>query len=306
MKNKLVVIAGPTAVGKTKYSIDFAKKNNGEIVSLDSVQVYKYLDIGSAKPSKEEMNEVKHYMIDEVMPDVNLNVKIFKEMANNYINEIYKKDKIPVLVGGTGFYIRAVLYDTDFLYEDDVKQNEIRSELYDRLKTEGKEKLYQELSSVDIESAKCIPINNIKRVIRALEFYYLHGIPISVHNKIEKDRESKYDYDFYVLNIDRDILYDNINKRVDNMIEKGLLVEIKNLINMGISKNCNSMRSIGYSELYDFCNEREVIHDINSLDAYSRKELNSIIELIKQHSRNYAKRQMTWFRNQKNVRWINL
>ena len=306
MKNKLVVIAGPTAVGKTKYSIDFAKNNNGEIVSLDSVQVYKYLDIGSAKPSKEEMNEVKHYMIDEVMPDVNLNVKIFKEMANNYINEIYKKDKIPVLVGGTGFYIRAVLYDTDFLYEDDVKQNEIRSELYDRLKTEGKEKLYQELSSVDIESAKCIPINNVKRVIRALEFYYLHGIPISVHNKIEKDRESKYDYDFYVLNIDRDILYDNINKRVDNMIEKGLLVEIKNLINMGISKNCNSMRSIGYSELYDFCNEREVIHDINSLDAYSRKELNSIIELIKQHSRNYAKRQMTWFRNQKNVRWINL
>ena len=306
MKNKLVVIAGPTAVGKTKYSIDFAKNNNGEIVSLDSVQVYKYLDIGSAKPSKEEMNEVKHYMIDEVMPDVNLNVKIFKEMANNYINEIYKKDKIPVLVGGTGFYIRAVLYDTDFLYEDDEKSNKIRCELYDRLKIDGKEKLYDELSKVDIESARCIHINNVKRIIRALEFYYLHGIPISEHNSVEKGKESKYDYHFYVLNINRDKLYDNINNRVDSMIKKGLLIEIKNLINMGVNKNCNSMRSIGYNELYDFCNEREVIYDVNSLDINSRNELNIIISLIKQHSRNYAKRQITWFRNQKNIQWINL
>lgn len=306
MKRKLVIIAGPTAVGKTKYAIDYAKAHNGEIVSLDSVQAYKYLDIGSAKPSKVEMDGIPHYMIDEVMPDVNLNVKDFKDRANKYIEEIYLKNKLPILVGGTGFYIKAVLYDTDFLYEDEEVSNEIRKELYDRLESEGIDSLYEELKKVDPDSLLKIPKENERRVIRAIEFYRLHNIPISRHNREENEKESKYDYEFYVLNMDRDRLYDRINERVDKMIEQGLLVEVKKLIDMGLGKELNSMRSIGYSELYDFCQKREVIKDISTLDKDSTEELNLLISLIKQHSRNYSKRQITWFKSQKNVEWINL
>lgn len=304
MRKKLVVIAGPTAVGKTKYAIDYALANNGEIVSLDSMQVYKYLDIGTAKPSKEELQLVPHYMIDEVMPTVNLNVKEFKDLANKYIDKIYEKGKLPVLVGGTGFYIKAVLYDTEFLYEDDIESSKIREELYDRLDKEGIDSLYSELQSIDPESAKKIPKNNERRVIRAIEFYKLHNMPISKHNREENEKESKYDFEFYVLDMDREELYDRINKRVDMMIENGLLKEVKTLIDMGLDKNLNSMKSIGYSELYDFCKEREVIDDINNLDMDSRNKLNLLIDLIKQHSRNYAKRQMTWFRAQKDVEFV--
>lgn len=304
MKKKLVVIAGPTAVGKTKYAIDYALSHNGEIVSLDSMQVYKYLDIGTAKPSKEELQLVAHYMIDEVMPTVNLNVKEFKDLANKYIDKIYEKNKLPILVGGTGFYIKAILYDTDFLYEDDSKSSKIREELYDRLEKEGIDSLYSELKEIDHESAIKIPKNNERRVIRAIEFYRLHNIPISKHNREENEKESKYDFNFYVLDMDRDELYDRINKRVDVMIENGLLKEVKMLINMGLDKNLNSMKSIGYSELYDFCKERDVIENVNDLDIDSKNKLKLLIDLIKQHSRNYAKRQMTWFRAQKNVEFV--
>lgn len=304
MKNKLVVIAGPTAVGKTKYAIDYALAHNGEIVSLDSMQVYKYLDIGTAKPTREELQLVPHYMIDEVMPTVNLNVKEFKELANKYIDIIYKKGKLPILVGGTGFYIKAVLYDTDFLYEDDDETSKIREELYERLEKEGIDSLYGELQKIDPESAIKIPKNNERRVIRAIEFYKLHNIPISKHNREENEKESKYDFDFYVLEMDREELYDRINKRVDMMIENGLLKEVKTLIDMGLDKDLNSMKSIGYSELYDFCKEREVIDDINELDEDSKNKLKLLIDLIKQHSRNYAKRQMTWFRAQKDVKFV--
>lgn len=304
MKKKLVVIAGPTAVGKTKYAIDYALSHNGEIVSLDSMQVYKYLDIGTAKPSKEELQLVAHYMIDEVMPTVNLNVKEFKDLANKYIDKIYEKNKLPILVGGTGFYIKAILYDTDFLYEDDSKSSKIREELYDRLEKEGIDSLYSELKEIDHESAIKIPKNNERRVIRAIEFYRLHNIPISKHNREENEKESKYDFNFYVLDMDRDELYDRINKRVDAMIENGLLKEVKMLINMGLDKNLNSMKSIGYSELYDFCKERNVIENVNDLDIDSKNKLKLLIDLIKQHSRNYAKRQMTWFRAQKNVEFV--
>lgn len=304
MKKKLVVIAGPTAVGKTKYAIDYALSHNGEIVSLDSMQVYKYLDIGTAKPSKEELQLVAHYMIDEVMPTVNLNVKEFKDLANKYIDKIYEKNKLPILVGGTGFYIKAILYDTDFLYEDDSKSSKIREELYNRLEKEGIDSLYNELKEIDHESAIKIPKNNERRVIRAIEFYRLHNIPISKHNREENEKESKYDFNFYVLDMDRDELYDRINKRVDVMIENGLLKEVKMLINMGLDKNLNSMKSIGYSELYDFCKERDVIENVNDLDIDSKNKLKLLIDLIKQHSRNYAKRQMTWFRAQKNVEFV--
>lgn len=306
MKKKLVVIAGPTAVGKTKYAIDYAKTHNGEIVSLDSIQVYKHLNIGSAKPSKEELKEVPHYMIDEVEPNINLNVKEFKELANKYINIIYEKGKLPILVGGTGFYIKAVLYDTDFLFEDDLEVEKLRTELYERLKREGIDSLYSELQKVDPDSIKKIPKENERRVIRALEFYKLHDMPISKHNREENEKESAYDYDFYVLDMDREVLYEKINKRVDMMIENGLLKEVKSLIDMGLDDSYNSMKSIGYKELYNFCKSREIIESIDYLDRDSKEELNILIELIKQHSRNYAKRQLTWFRSQKNIFWVKM
>lgn len=306
MKRNLVVVAGPTAVGKTEYAIKFAENYNGEIISLDSVQVYKYLDIGSAKPSKTELLSVKHYMIDEVEPNINLNVKEYKEMVDHYIELIYSRNKLPILVGGTGFYIKAILYDTDFLYENEVDAKSIRKQLYEKLENEGIDSLYEELRKVDPDSIEKIPKENVRRVIRAIEFYRLHNIPISVHNKIENEKESKYNYKFYVLNMDRDLLYNRINKRVDMMIEKGLLKEVKALINMGLTKDMNSMKSIGYSELYDFCSKRDMIENIKDLDDESKIELNSLIDLIKQHSRNYAKRQLTWFKAQKNIVWVDV
>ena len=304
MKDKLYVVAGPTAVGKTKYSIELAKKVDGEIVSLDSVQVYKYLNIGSAKITHEEMEGIKHYMIDEVDPSVNLNVKEFKDRANVYIKDILRRGKTPILVGGSGFYIRAVLYDTEFLEEKEEESIEIRNALYDTLKEKGIDYLYDELRIVDPDSIDKIPKENTRRVIRALEFYKIHREPISKHNKEEHSRESKYDYVFYVLNIDREKLYNRINERVDIMITKGLLLEVKNLINMGYTQDLNSMKSIGYAELYDFVKNNERIDSVESLNAIQREELNQLIELIKKHSRNYAKRQLTWFRAQENVTWI--
>lgn len=296
LKPKIIVVAGPTAVGKSEYAIKLAKKYDGEIVSLDSVQVYKYLDIGSAKIKDEEMQGIPHHMISVVEPNINLNVKEFKDMAGKCIEDILKRKKMPILVGGTGFYIRAVLYDTDFLYEDEVEATRIRNELYDELKEEGINKIYNELKIVDEKSAVIIPKENERRIIRALEFYKLHGFPISKHNEIEKNKDSKYDFEFYVLNIDRDKLYDRINRRVDKMIKDGLVKEVGMLIKKGYTKELNSMKSIGYSELYDYCNE-------NMCD---KKKLDEIIELIKQHSRNYAKRQLTWFRAQKNIKWVNV
>ena len=304
MKPKLIIVAGPTAVGKTEYAIELAKKIDGEIVSLDSVQVYKGLDIGSAKPDKEQRKKVPHYMIDEVEPTVNLNVKDYKDMAVKYIDMIIGKGKIPILVGGSGFYINAVLYDTDFLYEDEGEALKIRKELEKDFKEKGEDYLYDMLGQIDKESLSIIPKENVRRVIRAIEFYRLHGIPISEHNEKEKKRESRFDYTFYVLDVDREELYNRINERVDKMICEGLLVEVKRLINQGLSKDLNSMNSIGYKELYDFCEEREAVDDIDKLSVEDKGELKALIELIKQHSRNYAKRQLTWFRAQKNIIWV--
>ena len=304
MKPKMIIVAGPTAVGKTEYAIDLAKKCDGEIVSLDSVQVYKGLDIGSAKPSREEQATVKHYMIDEVEPDVNINVKEFKELAEKHIDDIINNGKLPILVGGSGFYINAILYGTNFLEEDERDVLSIQSDLEEIFKKNGKEFLHEMLKQVDPESADKIPQNNVRRAIRALTFYKIHGMPISKHNQIEKERVSKYDYTFYVLNMDRNKLYTRINVRVDNMIKKGLLVEVKSLINKGLSKNLNSMNSIGYKELYDFCSSRDNVSDISKFDEVSKKELKDIIEQIKMHSRNYAKRQLTWFKAQRDAIWI--
>lgn len=257
------------------------------------MQVYKYFDIGSAKIKRDEMENIPHYMIDVVEPTVNLNVKDFKDMAYKYIEDIYSRKKIPILVGGTGFYIRAVLYDTDFLFENEEDALNIRNELYNLLETKGIKYIYDKLKAVDEESANSIPIENERRIVRALEFYRLHNFPISRHNREEKEKESVFDFDFFVLNCNRDILYDRINKRVDKMMDDGFLEEVENLIKMGIDKKYNSMKSIGYSELYDY------IKGIN-------RNLDESVELIKQHTRNYAKRQLTWFRGQENIKWVNL
>ena len=303
-KSKIYIVAGPTAVGKTQYSIDLAKKLDGEIVSLDSVQVYKHLNIGTAKITSDEMQGIKHYMIDEVEPNINLNVKEFKDMANAYINDILSRKKVPILVGGSGFYIRAVLYDTEFLDEDDIESQNIRKELNNLYEEKGIDYLFDILKDVDVESSEIIPKENVKRVVRAIEFYKLHGFPISKHNSEEKAKESIYDYEFYVLNMERDRLYDRINARVDKMISDGLLIEIKQLINMGLGSDLNSMRSIGYAELYDFVKKNDEIRDINELSSDKKEELNFLVDKIKQHSRNYAKRQLTWFKAQKNIIWI--
>ena len=301
-KPKLTIVAGPTAVGKTDYAINLAKSCDGEIISLDSVQVYKGLDIGSAKPSIEQRKIVPHYMIDEVEPSVNLNVKDFKDLATKYIEDILSRGKLPILVGGSGFYIDAVLFDTEFLYEDDNESAKVRKELETDLETKGIDYLYDELKKVDEKALSYIPKENVRRVIRAIEFYRLHGIPISTHNEQERNKECKYDYTYNVLCMDRDKLYQRINLRVDEMIKNGLLLEVKTLINKGYDQSLNSMNSIGYKELYSFCKERDEIKNINSLDCDSRKELDGIVEEIKMHSRNYAKRQMTWFRSKKNIK----
>ena len=301
-KQKLTIVAGPTAVGKTDYAINLAKSCGGEIISLDSVQVYKGLDIGSAKPSLEQLKEVPHYMIDEVDPSVNLNVKDFKNLATKYIKDILSRDKLPILVGGSGFYIDAVLFDTEFLYEDENESNRIRRELEYDLEVKGIDYLYDELKKVDAKALDYIPKGNVRRVIRAIEFYRLHGIPISVHNAKERSKECKYDYTYDVLCMDRDKLYKRIDLRIDEMIKKGLLLEVKSLINKGYDLSLNAMNSIGYKELYNFCKVREEIRNIDELDCESKKELDEIIEEIKKHSRNYAKRQMTWFRSKKFIK----
>ena len=295
MKDKVIVVAGPTCTGKSKFAIDLAKKFNGEIVSLDSVQVYKYLDIGSAKVTKEEMEGIPHYMLSLVEPNVNLNVEEFKKMADKYIEDILRRKKLPILVGGTGFYIRAILYDTDFLEEDENIASEIRKNYYSEYEKNGIDNIYKKLLEVDRKSAETIEKGNDRRIIRALEFYDLHNMPISKHNEIEKNKKAKYDNLFFVLNEERNILYDRINLRVDKMFELGLIEEVKHLISLGVNKDNNSMKSIGYRELYDYVFTNDD----------SEEKLKTIKEDIKKHTRNYAKRQLTWFRGQKNILWTN-
>ena len=292
-KNKIIIVAGPTCTGKSNFAIDIAKEFDGEIVSLDSVQVYKYLDIGSAKIMPYEMQGIPHYMIDEVMPNVDLNVNEFKKMAVHYIDDIIMRGKLPILVGGTGFYIRAILYDTDFLVEDENTAKSIREYYYNIYEKSGIDAIYKRLYDVDSVSANTIERGNVRRLIRALEFYELHSFPISTHNEIEKNKDSKYDNLFFVLNEERTALYDKINKRVDEMFDRGLVDEVKKIIKIPVSKNNNSMKSIGYRELFDYCDK----------DLDDDNLLYDIKEKIKQHTRNLAKRQLTWFKAQKNILW---
>ncbi len=286
----LVIISGPTAAGKTKISIELAKRIKGEIISADSMQVYKYMDIGSAKITEEEKEGIPHHLIDVLDPASEFNVATFQALAKNSINDILSRGRIPIVVGGTGFYIRALLYDTDFS-ESSGEISDIRSRLEEEARTKGPDFLFERLRAVDPESCEIIHKNNIKRVIRALEFYEETGEKISTHNETMHERPSPYDFAYFVLTKDREKLYADIDKRVDIMLEKGLLDEVRHLKEMGLSRENTSMQGLGYKEILDH------------LDG--QLSLEEAVYIIKRDTRHFAKRQLTWFRREKDVIMIN-
>lgn len=289
MKKPLIILTGPTAVGKTKASIALAKAVGGEIISADSMQVYKYMDIGSAKIRPEEMQGVKHYLVDVLEPDEDFHVVKFQQMAKEAMKKIYAKGKIPIIVGGTGFYIQAILNDIDFTENNE--DTPYRSELDAIAKEQGNEVLHQMLAEVDPESAQAIHANNVKRVIRALEFYKQTGQKISDHNEKERAKESPYNFCYFVLNDERDTLYDRIELRIDQMLEEGLIEEVQALKDRGYTRDMVSMQGLGYKEILDYLN--------------GVCTLEEAIYILKRDTRHFAKRQLTWFRREREVIWIN-
>ena len=289
MKKPLIVLTGPTAIGKTSLSISLAKAVNGEIISADSMQVYKHMDIGSAKIRPEEMKGVPHYLVDVLEPEEEFHIVKFQQMAKAAMEEIYGKGKIPILVGGTGFYIQAVTRDIDFT---EAKQEDAyRLELEALAEEKGAEYLHEMLQKVDPASAESIHAHNVKRVIRALEFYHQNGTPISAHNEEQKAQESPYNLAYFVLNGPREILYDRIDRRVDQMLEEGLVKEVENLKEMGCHRGMVSMQGLGYKEILA-CLEGEY-------------PLEEAVRILKRDTRHFAKRQLTWFRREKDVIWVN-
>lgn len=287
-KKPLIILTGPTAVGKTKASIGLAKAIGGEIISADSMQVYKGMDIGSAKIRPEEMKGIQHYLVDVLEPSCEFHVVRFQQMAKQAMAEIYAKGKIPIVVGGTGFYIQALLYDIDFTENEE--DTGYREELEALAKERGAEYLHEMLKEVDPESARQIHANNRKRVIRALEFYRLTGQKISEHNETERAKESPYEFCYFVLNDDRKKLYDRIEKRVDQMLEMGLLEEVTALKNKGYTKDMVSMQGLGYKEMLNY---------LNGECSYEEA-----VSILKRDTRHFAKRQLTWFRRERDVIWI--
>lgn len=288
MKKPLVILTGPTAVGKTELSINLAKAIGGEIISADSMQVYKEMDIGTAKIMPDEMQGVPHYLVDKFSPDEEFHVVKFKEYAKGYMEQIYEKGKIPIIVGGTGFYIQALLKDVSF--DENKEDKTYREELQNFAKEYGTAALHEKLREVDPESADTIHENNIKRVIRALEFYHLTGKKISKHNEEEKEKESPYNFAYFVLTNNRKVLYERIDKRVDLMMEKGLLEEVAALKKKGYSRDLVSMQGLGYKEMYAY-----LLGEISLEEA---------IYILKRDTRHFAKRQLTWFRREKDVIWV--
>ena len=291
MNTELLIITGPTACGKTAVSVEAAKLLNGEIISADSMQVYKGMDIGTAKVTPEETQGIPHYLIDELYPDEEFNVAVFQRYAKNYITDIKNRGKLPIIAGGTGFYINAVLYDNDFSGEKDA-ENDIRAELQALADKNGAEALHNMLRSVDPASADKIHPNNIKKVIRAIEFYRLNGRPISEHNAEEKQRTAAYNAKIFVLDMDRKRLYDRIEKRIDIMLEQGLLNEVENLLKK-YSPTLVSMQGIGYKEFVPYFN--------------GECTLDEAVYTLKANTRHFAKRQLTWFRHQcPDVVWVDM
>ncbi len=289
MKKPLIVLTGPTAVGKTKLSIALAKAVNGEIISADSMQVYKYMDIGSAKIRKEEMQGVRHYLVDELLPEEEFHIVRFQEMAKAAMEEIYAKGKIPILVGGTGFYIQAVTRDIDFTEGE--QDDSYRKELEALAAEKGNVYLHKMLEEVDPKSAEEIHANNVKRVIRALEFYHQNQSPISTHNQEQKEHTSPYNLAYFVLNAPRELLYERIDRRVDEMLEEGLVDEVRGLKEMGYQKGMVSMQGLGYKEILSYLE--------------GEYPLEEAVRILKRDTRHFAKRQLTWFRREPEVIWVN-
>ena len=259
MKPPVIILTGPTAVGKTALSIQLAKAIGGEIISADSMQVYRHMDIGSAKITREEMEGIPHYLIDVLEPWEEFNVTAFQKLAKQAMKEIYEHGHIPIITGGTGFYIQALLYDIDFTENDG--DTAIRQELEAFAKEHGAEALHEMLQSIDPESAQSIHANNVKRVIRAIEYYRQTGEKISVHNEKEKQKESPYDFLYYVINTDRAKLYERIDERIDQMLEQGLIKEVKQLSEMGCTRDLVSMQGLGYKEILDYLNGITTLED---------------------------------------------
>lgn len=288
MKKPLVVLTGPTAVGKTKLSISLAKALNGEIISADSMQVYKYMDIGSAKITEKEMDGVPHHLINVLSPFEEFHIVRFQELAKKAMEDIYNRGKTPVFVGGTGFYIQAITKDIDFTEGEEDKQ--YREELSRLAAEKGNEFLHEMLQEVDKKSAEEIHANNVKRVIRALEFYKENGFPISQHNEEQKQNETPYNLAYFVLNAPRDLLYERIDRRVDEMMESGLVEEVQKLKDMGCRREMTSMQGLGYKEILSF------------LDG--EIPLDEAVRILKRDTRHFAKRQLTWFRRESDVIWV--
>ena len=289
MKKPIVVLTGPTAVGKTELSIQLAKVIGGEIISADSMQVYKHMDVGSAKITPEEMDGVRHYLVDELEPFDEFHVVKFQEYAKKYLNEIYAHGKIPIIAGGTGFYIQALLNDIDFTEQE--SDSAYRKELEALAEEHGNQYLHDRLKEVDPESAEAIHPNNRKRVIRALEFYQETGRKISEHNAKEQMRTSPYNFAYFALNDERSHLYKRIDARVDKMIEDGLEAEVRRLKEMGCTKDMVAMQGIGYKEMLSYLD-----------GSYSLEEA---VYIIKRETRHFAKRQITWFKRERDVIWLN-
>ena len=290
MKIPLIVIGGPTACGKTGFSIKLAKEIGGEIISADSMQVYRYMDIGTAKVTPEEADGVPHYLIDEFDPDEEYNVMLFQQKAKAYMEQIWAKGKVPILVGGTGFYINALLYDNDFTETDN--DTSYREECYRLAQEQGPEVLYERLKEIDPEYAAIMHANNVKRVTRALEYHYLTGQKFSEHNAEQKKKETPYDAAVIILSMDREKLYERIELRIDIMMEQGLLEEVKGLLDKGYTPDLVSMQGIGYKEFIPYFN--------------GECTLEEAVTQLKTNTRRFAKRQLTWFRRQIEGLWVDM
>ena len=283
-----MIISGPTASGKTRLSVELALSCGGEIISADSMQVYKYMDIGTAKVRPDEMKGVPHHLIDICMPDQACSIADWKNAASAAVDSILERGNIPIVVGGTNFYIHALLYDTDF--DEEISDGSVRKELEREAELKGADYMYGLLKSTDPEAAESMHPNNIKRVIRALEYNRITGGLISEHNRISKEKESPYDFVYYALFRDRSVLYPDIDRRVDMMMSEGLTEEVIRLKAMGCRQDMVSMQALGYKEMLDY------------LDGKCSVE--EAVDIIKRDTRRYAKRQYTWLNHEKDITWI--